>query len=70
MVCTGLLTRLAATRRPAQRYLFRACAMVWTLLVGASLVAHRYHWLSDVVAGLLLGSLILLLTLRHAAKGA
>ena len=65
VVCTGLLTRLAATRLPAQRDLLRAGAALWTLLVGASLVVHRYHWLSDVVAGLLLGSLIV-----HATRPA
>jgi membrane-associated phospholipid phosphatase len=62
VVCTGLLTRLAAAHQPGARIPRHAAAITWTLLVGTSLFLHRYHWLTDVVAGLLLGSLILLLT--------
>ncbi len=62
VVCSGLLTRLASAYQPGCRVRLRAVATTWTLLVGASLVFHRYHWLSDVVAGLLLGTVILHLT--------
>jgi membrane-associated phospholipid phosphatase len=59
VVCTGLLTRVAYAHRLGSPVALRAGAATWTLLVGTSLVFHRYHWLSDVVAGLLLGLLIL-----------
>jgi membrane-associated phospholipid phosphatase len=62
VVCTGLLTRLAHAHHLGSRVPLRAAAITWTLLVGTSLVLHRYHWLSDVIAGLLLGILILHLT--------
>jgi membrane-associated phospholipid phosphatase len=62
VVCTGLLTRLAHAHHLRSRVALQGAATTWTLLVGASLVFHRYHWLSDVLAGLLLGTLILVLT--------
>jgi membrane-associated phospholipid phosphatase len=74
VVCTGLLTRLATQRRPGLRHPLCLVSVTWTSLVGTSLVIHHYHWLSDVVAGLLLGSLILLTTRttrrRDVAAGA
>jgi membrane-associated phospholipid phosphatase len=60
-VCVGTLALLAGRRRPSQRAPLLTVAALWTVVVGAAMVIHRYHWPSDVLAGLLLGSLILLL---------
>jgi membrane-associated phospholipid phosphatase len=62
LVCTGLLTCLAPVPRPEWLTRLRTPATTWDLLVGPSLVFHRHHWLTDVLAGLLLGSLIMLIT--------
>jgi undecaprenyl-diphosphatase len=64
LVCAGLLTRLVVHRSPTWRARLVVAATAWTALVATSLVLHRYHWLSDVVAGALLGSLVLLSTER------
>jgi membrane-associated phospholipid phosphatase len=62
VVCTGLLMRLVGDGCAASRSRLRAVATTWVVLVGSSLVFHRYHWLTDVLAGLMLGSLIVRLT--------
>ncbi|MGZ6792133.1 MAG: phosphatase PAP2 family protein [Mycobacteriales bacterium] len=60
LVCAGLLTRLACRRHPAWRGRLVVASAAWTVLVASSMVVHRAHWLSDVVAGALLGGLVLL----------
>ncbi len=59
LVCSWMLAAFAARRRPGWRRRLQATAVGWTLLVAAGLVVHRYHWLSDTVGGVLLGSLVL-----------
>lgn len=66
-VCVGVLALLAGRRRPSLRVPLLAAAALWTVIVGAALVIHRYHWPSDVVAGLLLGGLILVLLDRFTS---
>jgi undecaprenyl-diphosphatase len=63
-VCTGALATLIALLRPAWRRWLRAAVVGWALLMAASLVWYRYHWLTDVLASLLLGLLILRLLCR------
>jgi undecaprenyl-diphosphatase len=64
LVCTGALTALIATMRPEWTRRLRVATVVWTVLIAASLVLLRYHWLTDVIGSLLLGLLILRLTCR------
>ncbi len=71
MVCTATLAALVAHRRPGWRGTLYGISAVWTLLVEASMVFHRYHWLSEVLASLLLGAAILLavdLDRSHAGR--
>ena len=68
VVCGGTLALLAAQRHPGQTVRVFAGAATWTALVASSLVVHRYHWLTDVLAGLLLGGLILLLSGRLQSR--
>jgi len=60
MVCAVTLAGIGAQRRPDWRGRLLAASASWTVLVGASMVFHRFHWLSDVFAALLLGAVILL----------
>jgi undecaprenyl-diphosphatase len=55
---------LVALWRPGWRRWLRAGVTAWVLLMAASLVYYRYHWLTDVLASLLLGLLILRLLCR------
>lgn len=64
LVCAGVAAELVSWLRPPRRTLAWAAALVWTGLVVLSLVWLHFHWLSDVVASLLLGSLVLWLMLR------
>ncbi|HEX8972976.1 phosphatase PAP2 family protein [Oryzihumus sp.] len=62
LVCVGVVALSVAALRP--RWHRRALVLIgaWTLLVGWGLVWKHFHWVSDVVAGILLGTLILWLT--------
>ena len=64
LVCTGLLLRFTRRLHPHWPPRLLAASTDWTLIVAASLVIHRCHWFTDVLAGLLLGTLILALTSR------
>lgn len=58
-VCTGALAALLAVRRPQWARVLRIGVGAWTVLMGAALVYYRYHWVTDAVASLLLGWVIL-----------
>ena len=60
VVCAGTLALLASRRRPRWRSRFVAASALWSVVVAASMVYHGYHWLTDVLGGLLLGTLVLL----------
>ena len=59
LVCAGTLTALLAESHPQWRARLTWASAGWTALVAASMVFHRYHWLTDVVSAGLLGCLIL-----------
>lgn len=59
LVCVGTLAALLSERRPGWRVPLRFATAAWTTLVAASMVFHRYHWATDVLASGLLGLLIL-----------
>lgn len=67
LVCVGTLCALLADARPALRARLRLLTVSWTAVVAAAMVDRRYHWLSDVVAGALLGALVLRTTARRPA---
>ncbi|MGZ4686615.1 phosphatase PAP2 family protein [Oryzihumus sp.] len=64
LVCVGVVALMLTGLRP--RWQGRALVLTgaWTLVVGWALVWKHFHWVSDVVAGILLGSLILWLAFR------
>jgi membrane-associated phospholipid phosphatase len=64
MVCAGTVAMLLVRCHPGRRTVLAVAAAAWTLLVGAGMLWHRYHWLSDVLASLLLGALLLWLLHR------
>lgn len=64
LVCVGTVALLLAHHRPRARLPLLAVTAAWTLVVGWGLVWRHFHWLSDVVAGVLLGSLVLWLVFR------
>ena len=64
LVCAGVAAELVARLHPRRRTPARAAAALWTLLVAVSLLWLHFHWLSDVVGSILLGSLVLWLLLR------
>ena len=64
LVCAGVVAELVARRHPGRRTLAWAAAALWTLLVVVALLWLHFHWLSDVVGSMLLGSLVLWLLLR------
>ncbi|WP_156023285.1 phosphatase PAP2 family protein [Terracoccus sp. 273MFTsu3.1] len=64
LVCAGVTAELVSRLRPRRRTTAWAAALVWSGLVVVSLLWLHFHWLSDVVASLLLGSLVLWLMLR------
>lgn len=64
LVCAGVAAELVSRLRPPRRATAWAAAAVWTGLVVVSLLWLHFHWVSDVVASLLLGSLVLWLLLR------
>ena len=68
VVCVGLLGALATRGRPGQRRVTAIAAALWGALVAGSMVLHGYHWVTDVVAGFLLGGLILLWRDRVRAR--
>ncbi len=70
VVCAGLVAHLLSRIWPARGRALAAAAALWGVLVAASMVVHGYHWLTDVIAGLLLGALLLLLTLRRGRMSA
>ena len=59
LVCVGVVALTVAGLRPRWRRRALVLAGAWTLLVGWGLVWKHFHWVSDVVAGILLGTLIL-----------
>jgi len=61
---------LALTLTPPNhwRWVVAACAVVLSLLIGASRVMLGVHWPSDVVGGWAFGALWVLLTLRRAER--
>ncbi|MGN6636684.1 MAG: phosphatase PAP2 family protein [Oryzihumus sp.] len=61
-VCVGVVALTVAWLRPRWRGRALVLTGAWTLLVGWGLVWKHFHWVSDVVAGILLGTLILWLT--------
>ncbi|GAA2021650.1 hypothetical protein GCM10009740_07930 [Terrabacter terrae] len=64
LVCAGLLAEIVSRKWPGRRRQAWAAAAAWTLLVAASLLWLHFHWLSDVVGSMFLGSLLLWLLLR------
>ncbi|HET9632695.1 MAG TPA: phosphatase PAP2 family protein [Terrabacter sp.] len=64
LVCAGVLAALVSGLDPGRRRLAWTLAAGWTLLVAVALVWLHFHWLSDVVASMFLGSLLLWLLLR------
>lgn len=58
LVCTATIAALFARHRPQWQTRLNAAAAAWTALVAFGLVLHRYHWPTDVLAALLLGTLI------------
>jgi len=68
LVCTGLLLRFTRRLHPHWPPRLLAASTDWTLIVAASLVLHRCHWFTDVLAGLLLGTLILALEPTNGAS--
>ena len=64
LVCVGTVALLLAGLRPRWRGRLLVVTGGWTVLVGWGLVWRHFHWTSDVVAGLLLGTLILWLVFR------
>ena len=68
-VCLGTLALVAARRHRARRIPLLGAAVLWTTLVGAAMVIHRYHWPTDVLAGFLLGTLLLTLVDRLPDPG-
>ena len=62
LVCVGVVALTVAGLRPRWRRRALVLTGAWTLLVGWGLVWKHFHWVSDVVAGILLGTLILWLT--------
>ncbi|GAA2743781.1 hypothetical protein GCM10009868_18900 [Terrabacter aerolatus] len=63
-VCASVAAVLVSRLWPPRKAMAWAAALVWTGLVVASLLWLHFHWVSDVVASLLLGSLVLWLLLR------
>ncbi|WP_323100736.1 phosphatase PAP2 family protein [Intrasporangium sp. YIM S08009] len=64
LVCAGVLAEIVSRLRPHRRRAAWTAAAVWTLLVVLGLLWLHFHWLSDVVGSVLLGSLVLWLLLR------
>ncbi len=64
LVCAGVLAELVSRLRPHRRRAAWATAAGWTLLVVLALLWLHFHWLSDVVGSVLLGSLVLWLLVR------
>ncbi|MEW1954866.1 phosphatase PAP2 family protein [Terrabacter sp. NPDC080008] len=64
LVCAGVVAELVSRLHPRRRRLAWSLAVAWTLVVAASLVWLHFHWLSDVVGSMFLGSLLLWLLLR------
>ena len=58
-MCVGVVALTVAGLRPRWRRRALVLTAAWTLLVGWGLVWKHFHWVSDVVAGILLGTLIL-----------
>ena len=64
LVCAGVLAEVVSRLRPHRRRAAWTAAAVWTLLVVLGLLWLHFHWLSDVVGSVLLGTLVLWLLLR------
>ena len=64
LVCAGVLAEIVSRLRPHRRRVAWGVAACWTLLVVLGLLWLHFHWLSDVVGSVLLGSLVLWLLLR------
>jgi undecaprenyl-diphosphatase len=64
LLCAGAVALAVAEQRPRLRVPLLVATGVWTTLIAAALLYHRFHWTSDV-----LGSVLLcLLVLRIAAR--
>lgn len=59
LVCTGVLASIVRERHPGWTGRLYAVVAGWTALVALCLVVHRYHWPTDVVGAMLLGTLVL-----------
>ena len=70
LVCVGTVALLVSRLRPRWRRWLVAATAAWTLLVGWGLVWRHFHWPSDVVAGVLLGSLVLWVVFRWPLRQA
>ncbi|MGO4601017.1 phosphatase PAP2 family protein [Terrabacter sp. 2YAF2] len=64
LICAGVLAEIVSRLHPARRARAWLAAGAWTLLVAAALLWEHFHWLSDVVGSMFLGSLVLWLLLR------
>ncbi|WP_207555913.1 phosphatase PAP2 family protein [Intrasporangium flavum] len=64
LVCAGVLAEIVSRLRPHRRRAAWVAAAGWTLLVVLGLLWLHFHWLSDVVGSVLLGTLVLWLLLR------
>lgn len=68
LVCLGTVVLLAAHGRPVLRRALLLAVAVVTLLVAAGLVYADFHWLSDTVASMLLGTALLALLDRGLSR--
>ena len=64
LVCSGVVAALVSAMHPKRRRLAWSLSAAWTLVVAACLVWLHFHWLSDVVGSMFLGSLLLWLLLQ------
>jgi len=64
LVCTGTLAVLVTRRHPQYRRGLTLAVTGWTTLVAWSLLWLHFHWLCDVLGGVLLGALLLWLLYR------
>ncbi len=69
VVCSGLVVWQLVRCRPQWRRALVVAAVAWSVVVAASMVALDYHWLTDVVAGWLLGGLVLVVAAPSAPVG-
>lgn len=71
MTVYGLAAWLLARTHPQQRWGFRLCAAVMIVLIGFSRVYLGVHWTTDVLAGFLVGAMLVYacaVLIRHADR--